>query len=148
MILEAKEPADLIGIECLAPAKQSAAVRVISATEQIGRLRHDVLSLVPSLIGESAAGHHWWIHDWTPSYVEVDIQGLASVAELTELAQDAGLQLGAACLPLHGAAARERRQRESRAIAALDARIRQATVRLTDDLLKGWEAFRRSTPKP
>jgi hypothetical protein len=120
---------------------------VIAGTEQIGRLKHDVLSLVPSLIETDGGGHHWWIHDWTPSYVEVDVQGLRSVSELSELAEDAGRQLGSASLPTKGPEALERRARESRTIAALDARLRQVTVRLTDDLLKGWEAFRRSTLK-
>jgi hypothetical protein len=143
VILEAKEPANLSGIECLAPAQQSAAVRVITGTQQIGRLHHEVLSLVPSLIGDSSSGHHWWIHDWTPSYAEVDIHGLASVAELSELAEDAGQQLGSASLPVNSAAALERRQRESRTIAALDSRLRQVTIRLTNDLLRAWEAFRR-----
>jgi Uncharacterized protein conserved in bacteria (DUF2252) len=146
VILETKEPANLVGIDCLAPARQSDAVRVITGTQQIGRLRHDLLSLVPSLIGENADGH-WWIHDWTPSYVEVDVQGLRSIAELSELAEDAGRQLGSTSLPTKGPEALERRARESRTIAALDARLRQVTVRLTDDLLKGWEAFRRSTLK-
>jgi hypothetical protein len=142
VILEAKAPANLIGIECLAPAEESAAVRIVTGTEQIGRLRHKVLSLVPNLIPDSSAGRHWWIHDWTPSYVEVDIHAFRSVAELSELAEDAGMQLGSASLPAHGAAAIDRRRRESRAIAALDARLRQQSIRLTNDLLRAWAAFR------
>jgi hypothetical protein len=142
VILEAKAPANLIGVECLAPAEQSAAVRVVTGTEQIGRLRHEVLSLVPSLIPDNSA-NHWWIHDWTPSYIEVDIQAFRSAAELSELADDAGMQLGSASLPVGGAAALDRRRRESRAIVALDARLRQQSIRLTNDLLRAWEAFRR-----
>jgi hypothetical protein len=143
VILEAKAPANLIGVECLAPAEQSAAVRVVTGTEQIGRLRHEVLSLVPSLIPDNSVGHHWWIQDWTPSYIEVDIQAFRSAAELSELAEDAGMQLGSASLPADGAAAADRRRRESRAIAALDARLRQHSTRLTNALLRAWEAFRR-----
>jgi Uncharacterized protein conserved in bacteria (DUF2252) len=143
VILEAKAPANLIGIECLAPAEESAAVRIIAGTAQIGRLRHNVLSLVPNLIPDNSLGHHWWIHDWTPSYVEVDIHAIRSVAELSELAEDAGMQLGSTSLPVEGAGAIDRRRQESRAIAALDTRLRQQSIRLTNDLLKAWEAFRR-----
>jgi hypothetical protein len=66
--------------------------------------------------------------------------------ELAELAEDAGWQLGRAGLPLEGAAALERRQRESKAIAALDARLRHVTIRLTDDMLKAWDGYRRGLP--
>jgi hypothetical protein len=145
VILEAKAPANLIGVECLAPAEQSAAVRVVTGTEQIGRLRHEVLSLVPNLIPDSFAGNHWWIHDWTPSYIEIDIQAFRSAAELSELAEDAGMQLGSASLPVDGAATLDRRRRESRAIAALDARLRQQSIRLTNDLLRAWQTFRRQS---
>jgi hypothetical protein len=143
VILEAKAPASLIGVECLAPAEQSAAVRVVTGTEQIGRLRHEVLSLVPNLIPNDSTRNHWWIHDWTPSYIEVDIQAFRSAAELSELAEDAGMQLGSATLPVDGAAALDRRRRESRAVAALDARLREHSIRLTNALLKAWEVFRR-----
>lgn len=148
LILEAKEPANLTGVECLAPSRQSAAVRVIKAAEQIGRLRHEVLSLVPSLIADSTEDHHWWIHDWTPSYAEVNIHDLRSVTELSELAADAGFQLGRASLPLEGNAALERRRQERRAISAVENRVKRVAVSLTDDLLRAWGAFRRATPEP
>ena len=143
VILEAKEPANLAGIECLQPARQSDAVRIVTGTEQIGRLKHDVLSLVPSLMERDDAGHHWWIHDWTPSYVEVSIDDLKSVSELSELAEDAGRQLGSASLSQSGTVGRERRERASTTIGRLEARLRKVTIRLTDELLEGWEAFRR-----
>jgi hypothetical protein len=142
VILEAKEPANLAGIECLQPAQQSDAVRIVAGAEQIGRLKHDVLSLVPSLMERDGGGHHWWIHDWTPSYVEVSIDDLKSVTELSELAEDAGRQLGSASLSQSGTVGRQRRERESSAIGRLDARLRKVTIRLTDELLEGWQAFR------
>jgi hypothetical protein len=148
LILEAKEPANLTGVECLAPSRQSAAVRVIKAAEQIGRLRHEVLSLVPSLVADDAADHHWWIHDWTPSYAEVNIHDLRSVAELSELAADAGFQLGRASLPLEGEAARERRRQERRAISAVEDRAKRVAAALADDLLRAWAAFRRTRREP
>jgi hypothetical protein len=148
VILEAKEPANLSGVECLAPPKQSAAVRIIAGTQQIGRLRHDLLSLVPSLIGDRGSLHHWWIHDWTPSYVEVNIHDLRSVTELSELARDAGFQLGSASLPVGNDAAVERRRREAHVIAALEPRVKRVSVLLTDDLLRAWDAFRRKSSAP
>jgi hypothetical protein len=145
VILEAKEPANLIGIECLAPAEQSDAVRVIAGAEQIGRLRHDLLSLVPSLIDQRAT-HHWWIHDWEPSYIEVTLHDLRSAAELSELSDDAGFQLGSTSLPVKGEVALQRRRREARTIARLDARLRRISLRLTDDLLAAWSTFTRDRP--
>ena len=106
-------------------------------------MKHDVLSLVPSLMERDDAGHHWWIHDWTPSYVEVSIDDLKSVSELSELAEDAGRQLGSASLSQSGTVGRERRERASTTIGRLEARLRKVTIRLTDELLEGWEAFRR-----
>ena len=68
---------------------------------------------------------------------------LKSVAELSELAEDAGRQLGSASLSQSGTVGRQRRERESTAIGHLDARLRKVTIRLTDELLEGWQAFRR-----
>ena len=143
VILEAKAPANLTGVECLAPAEQSAAVRVVTGTEQIGRLRHEVLSLVPKPDARQIP------LDTTGGFTT----GRPRTSKLTSRrsarprvvgagrgCRDAAWERKPSCRWRRDA---DRRRRESRAIAALDARLRQHSIRLTNDLLRAWEAFRR-----
>ncbi len=143
LILEAKQPADLAGVSCLSPTAESPAVRIIAGTRQIGRLHHEVLSLVPKITRGDDSMRHWWIHDWMPSYQEVSIQALGSASDLAELAKDAGAQLGSASFPVGDPAARDARKRLSRTIKRLDRRIRDEARQLTNDMLAAWEVFRR-----
>ena len=143
VILEEKEPAaNLDGLECLGLPAQSPAARVVTGAQRVGRLDHEVLTLVPAPIQGPTELRHWWIHDWSPSYSEVEISLLESPAELIELARDAGVQLGSSCLPSLGAAAFERRRRVSRSIVVLDSRIRDVARRLTDEMYEAWKQFR------
>jgi hypothetical protein len=142
VILEEKEPAaNLDGLECLGLPAQSPAARVVTGAQRVGRLDHEVLTLVPAPIQGPTELRHWWIHDWSPSYSEVEIALLESPAELIELAQDAGVQLGSSCLPSLGAAAFERRRRISHSIVVLDTRIRDVARRLTDEMYEAWKKF-------
>ena len=142
VILEEKEPAaNLTGLTCIALPAQSPAVRVVIGAQHVGRLDHEVLTLVPAPIQGPTELRHWWIHDWSPSYGEVEIPLLESPAELIELAQDAGVQLGSSCLPSLGAAAFERRRRVSHSIVVLDSRIRDVARRLTDEMYDAWKTF-------
>jgi uncharacterized protein (DUF2252 family) len=143
LILEAKQPADLTGVSCLEPEAESPAIRIITGARQIGRLHHEVLSLVPKMTRGGDSTRHWWIHDWMPSYQEVGIQTLWSASDLAELARDAGAQLGSASLPVSGPAAQETRKRQSKTIKRLDRRIREEARQLTNDMLAAWEVFRR-----
>ena len=81
------------------------------------------------------------VSDWSPSYSEVEIALLESPAELIELAQDAGVQLGSSCLPSLGASAFERRRRVSQSIVLLDSRIKDVARRLTDEMYDAWKKF-------
>jgi hypothetical protein len=142
VILEEKEPAaNLTGLTCIALPAQSPAVRVVMGVQRVGRLDHEVLTLVPAPIQGPTELRHWWIHDWSPSYSEVEIPQLESPAELSELAQDAGVQLGSSCLPTLGANAFDRRRRVSRSIVVLDSRIRDVARRLTDEMYDAWKQF-------
>ena len=142
VILEEKEPAaNLDGLECLGLPAQSPAARVVTGAQRAGRLDHEVLTLVPAPIEGPTELRHWWIHDWSPSYSEVEIAQLESPAELIELAQDAGVQLGSSCLPSLGASSFERRRRVSRSIVVLDSRIRDVARRLTDEMYDAWKKF-------
>jgi hypothetical protein len=142
VILEEKEPAaNLDGLECLGLPAQSPAARVVTGAQRVGRLDHEVLTLVPAPIQGPTVLRHWWIHDWSPSYSEVEIALLESPAELIELAQDAGVQLGSSCLPSLGASAFERRRRVSQSIVLLDSRIKDVARRLTDEMYDAWKKF-------
>jgi uncharacterized protein DUF2252 len=142
VILEEKEPAaNLTGLTCMALPAQSPAARVVTGVQRVGRLEHDVLTLVPAPIQGPTELRHWWIHDWSPSYSEVEIALLESPAELIELARDAGVQLGSSCLPSVGASAFERRRRVSRSVVLLDARIRDVARKLTDEMYAAWKKF-------
>jgi hypothetical protein len=45
--------------------------------------------------GITLEGHSYWFHAWTDNYAEIDIRrDLGSLAELQEIARDAGFQLG------------------------------------------------------
>jgi uncharacterized protein (DUF2252 family) len=143
LILEAKQPADLTGVSCLPPTAESPAVRIITGARQLGRLHHEVLSLVPKITRDNDSVRHWWIHDWMPSYQEVAINTLWSSGELAELAGDAGAQLGSASLPDRGSAAHDSRERQKKTIKRLDRRIREVARQVTSDMLAAWEAFRR-----
>ena len=143
VILEEKEPAaNLTGLTCMALPAQSPAVRVVTGVQRVGRLDHEVLTLVPAPIQGPTELRHWWIHDWSPSYSEVEIALLESPAELIELAQDAGVQLGSSCLPSVGEAAFERRHSVSHSIVVLDPRIRDVARRLTDEVYGAWNQFK------
>src|SRR5262249_35707316 len=65
-LLEAKEVTNLEGIPCLAAPTNPLAVRVIDGTRQLGRLKHDILAVGPTMLIPSAADRaehwlEWWV---------------------------------------------------------------------------------------
>jgi hypothetical protein len=112
--------------------------RVVEGLEQLGRLRHGLLVAIPTRPGESD-GAGWWVREWDPSYREVDIASLTSPAELSEVAFDAGVQLGSSNLgDLDPVEARQARLREHEALTRLEARIRVVAHDLTIELVDAW----------
>ena len=142
VILEAKEPAaDLNGLTCMRPPPQSPAVRVLTGAQQVGRLKHTVLSLVPRLMMGTTELRHWWIQDWSPAYTEVNANDYASAEEISEVAFDAGLQLGSSAISVRDRSAEDHRRRVAAAVAKLDPRMRETAQRLTDEMLQAWNEF-------
>ena len=142
VILEAKEPAaDLSGLTCMRPPPQSPAVRVLAGAQQVGRLKHTVLSLVPRLMMGTTELRHWWIQDWSPAYTEVNSGDYASADEISEVAYDAGLQLGSSAISLKDKSAEDHRRRVAEAVVKLEPRMRETARRLTDEMLTAWTAF-------
>src|SRR5262249_49276838 len=52
VVLEGKQLSDLTGVECLDVPKAGEIFRVIGGAEQIGRIHHDVLSVIPRRHGD------------------------------------------------------------------------------------------------
>jgi hypothetical protein len=114
-------------------------VRITIGTQQIGRLRHNILSIFQGLAAERATNREWWLRSWDRSYVEVKIQDLRSVEELTELARDAGAQLGSTGIAGgRSAAADAVRQRILQTVVRLQPRVRQVAADLTTEMLAAW----------
>ncbi|MGH9312419.1 MAG: DUF2252 family protein [Vicinamibacterales bacterium] len=143
VILEAREVSDLRGAACITTPGDIGAVRVIAGSQQIGRLRHEVLSVIPRLSSSAPTASEWWLRSWDRTYAEVDIADLQSARELEELAHDAGAQLGSASVPVgrFSRTATVRRQ-QLRAIARLEPRVRTVAAELTREMLTAWKRFR------
>ena len=97
VLLEVKEVTNLDGVRCLEGPTTPPAVRVIDGTRQLGRLKHDILAVGPTMLIPAAvdrAEHwlEWWVSSWEPSYHEVRLSDLRSVKDLTDIAFDAGVQ--------------------------------------------------------
>ena len=145
VLLEAKELGRLDAVPCLQVPISGEAFRVITATEQIGRIRHKILLVVPRREAEGPDVRDWWVRSWDETYTEVTVADLASADELAELSHDAGAQLGAA--NLRGSVPvleKQLRRAELAVVRRLAPRIRATARRLTDALLAGWEELRAS----
>lgn len=135
-LIEAKEVANLEGIRCLDSPPTPRAVRVIDGTRQLGRLKHDILAVGPTMLVPGAADRaehwlDWWVFNWEPSYREVRLNDLRSVKDLADIAFDAGVQLAAGELVSVRAPARS-------SVVALEERLRKDTSALVEELLAGW----------
>src|SRR5262245_12876465 len=139
-LIEAKEVANLDGISCL-ESTSPPAVRVVDGTRQLGRLKHDILAIGPTMLLPAAAGRPGhrldsWGSSWEPSYREVRLTDLRSPRDLADIAFDSGVQLGAGKLPS------VRKQALSSA-KSLDHRLRKETSTIVEELLEGWREFGR-----
>jgi hypothetical protein len=134
-LIEAKEVANLDGVGCLENPRTPQALRVVDGTRQLGRLKHNILAVAPTMLIPSAdrVEHwlDWWVSNWEPSYREVRISDLRSVDDLADIAFDAGLQLGA------GKVVSVRTQTLS-SLRRLEGRLRRVTDTMIAELLAGW----------
>jgi Uncharacterized protein conserved in bacteria (DUF2252) len=146
VLLEAKEPSHLDGLGCLQLPASTEALRVIAGSKQLGRIRHDILGVVPEYERKWGV-RKWWIKSWEPSYREVQIGDLDSVADLSALVYDSALQLGSGRVrdPSPEKAASVRKA-ELAAVGRLEGRLRQSVKELLGDMVAGWQEFRDSIP--
>jgi hypothetical protein len=141
VVLEAKAVRALSDLGCLEVPQSRPTFRVIAGSQQLGRLKHEILAAGPEVpIPEmTIRGTHvrfWWLRSWESSYREVSLKDLRSVDDLAAIVYDSGVQLGAG--HLHRPAAANRTQSLT-SIAALEARLRKEAENLVQELLRGWE---------
>jgi hypothetical protein len=146
-LLELKKHEDLHGIGCLKTPTVQPTLRIIDGSKQLGRLKYGILAAGPELVVSEvmARGQRlqdWWIRNLDPSYRQVRLTDLRSVADLAAIAYDAGVQLGAGRLQnqtvLLGS---DDRQRILAATGRLEKRYRQEASKLVDELLRRWREF-------
>jgi hypothetical protein len=140
-IIEAKEITNLEGLHCLEDSATPQAVRVIDGTRQLGRLKHEILAVGPTLLIPAAADRaehslEWWVSSWEPSYREVQLSDLRSVKDLADIAFDSGVQLGASEFV-------SVRKQALSSVARLEDRLRRETSTIVEELLAGWRELRR-----
>jgi hypothetical protein len=137
VLLEGKEVSSLDGVPCLEGPTTPPAIRVIDGTRQLGRLKHDILAVGPTMLIPAAADRaehwlDWWISSWEPSYREVRVSDLRSVKDLADIAFDSGVQLGAGKLA-------SIRNQVLASDVRLGRRLRKETAAIVEELLAGWQ---------
>jgi len=136
VLLEGKEVVSLDGVSCLENVTTQPAIRVIAGTRQLGRLKHDILAVGPTVLWPAPGGREywpdWWIASWEPSYREVHLGDLRSADDLADLAFVSGAQLGAGHSPAD-------RRRALASNTSLEARLRKETSVIVQELLAGWK---------
>jgi Uncharacterized protein conserved in bacteria (DUF2252) len=142
MIIEAKRAGDVTGVSCLAVAAPGA-VHVVTGSEQIGRLRHEILMVLRLDRTVASDAERWWLRNWDLSYREVGVADYISGEEIVEVAHDVGAQLGRGHMvaPDAGGGPRDASQ-QVRRLDGLEPRIREAVADQTAELLDAWRRFR------
>lgn len=135
VLIEAKQVANLEGLGCLEESTTRRAARVLDGTRQLGRIKHDILAIRPTLLvpaGERVESWlDWWVISWEPSYREVHLDDLRSVKDLSEIAFDSGVQLGAGKLP-------SIREKALSSVTKRQGRLRKQTSLIVEELIAGW----------
>ena len=141
VLLEGKETVNLDGVGCLETPPTQPAIRVIAGTRQLGRLKHDILAVGPTLLFPAAADRaehwlDWWVASWEPTYREVRLSDLRSVQDLADIAFDSGVQLGAGKVV-------SVRSQELASNKRIEQRLKKVTSTIVEELLAGWRALAR-----
>lgn len=140
-LLEAKALRALKGLGCLEIPKSRPAFRVIIGSQQVGRLRHNILVAgpeedIPEMTIQGEHLRNWWVRSWEPSYREITLDDLRSVEDLSDLVYDSGAQLGSGSV--HGADDASLRSQSVTAVAALQPRLRKEVETLVEEMMLGW----------
>ena len=141
VLIEAKEVPNLDGIQCLEDPAAPQAGRVVAGAHQLGRLKYDILAVEPTPLIPVAAEVpvrwlQWLVSSWEPSYRELRLGDLRSVDELSQVAFDAGQQLGAGKLEATRGPALA-------SVGRLESRLRKEAAALVEEVIAGWHELRR-----
>jgi hypothetical protein len=149
VVLEAKASRRMNDVPCLEAPDARPGFRVVSGTEQVGRLRHSILVAGPevALPEMTVQGEHlrnWWIRSWDRSYREISLDDPQSVEELSTLVFDSGVQLAAGSLhrPSDGLDD-SLRQQLTTTTQRLEPRLRSAANQLIEELVAAWRGLAR-----
>ena len=117
--------------------------RIVQGSEQVGRLKHSILvagpdRAIPEMAVEGKHLSDWWIRSWDPTYHEIRLDDLQSVADLADLAYDAGVQLGAGAVAADNATLR---RQLAASIDQAEPTLRREAEQLVDELLRGWRGL-------
>ena len=143
VLLEAKAVRPRGSDTCLEQPTSTPTSRIVQGSKQVGRLKHAILVPGPDLaIAEMAVEgknlSDWWIRSWDPTYHEIALDDLQSVADLADLAYDAGVQLGAGAVVAENATLR---RQLAASIDQGEPRLRRDAEQLVDELLRGWRGL-------
>ena len=141
LIVEAKRSGDLSAVPCLDVVARGA-VRVVTGSERIGRLRHQFMMVLPLFRATGSDDPRWWLRSWDPSYREVDVADYVSADEIVEVAHDVGAQLGRGHMAAPDAGGAREVSQQVRRLDGLEPRIRSAVADQTAELVKAWRRFR------
>ncbi len=145
-LLEAKALRALKGLDCLEVPKSRPAFRVIVGSQQLGRLRHNILVAgpeedIPEMTIQGERLRNWWVRSWEPSYREITLDDLRSVGDLSDMVYDSAVQLGGGSI--HGAEDPALGTQSLAAIAALEPRLRAEAASLVNEMMRGWQQLGR-----
>jgi hypothetical protein len=148
-LLETRELSDLRQVSCIDSSESERAARILQGYGRLGRIRHEIVVVVPNPPEPPPGAREWWARSWEASYRELQLDQLASPRELAEVVHDAAAQLGNghAWTP-EGDPGDTLRGRKLEWLERTEPRMRATALRLTEDLLEAWEIFRRPPPEP
>jgi len=142
-LLEGRELSDLRRVSCVDSSEAHRAARILQGYGRLGRIRHEIVVVVPAAPDLAPGTREWWARSWEPSYRELQLDQLESPQELAEVVHDAAAQLGGghAWTPEDepGDAVRGRKLDWLR---TSEAGMRTLSLRMTEDLLEAWGIFR------
>jgi hypothetical protein len=143
-LLELKKIEDLHGIGCLKTPTVQPTLRIIDGSKQLGRLKYGIVAagpepVVPEVMARGQRLQDWWMRNLEPSYREVRLTDLRSVADLAAISYDAGVQLGAGRLQDRTVLlSAYDRKRLLGATGRLEKRYRQEASKLVNEIFLGW----------
>lgn len=141
LILEVKELRDLSGIRCMTGERRRDPFRILVGQSRIAYVPYPYLGYI------RIENRIFWVHGWVDNYKELELTDPPEPAELVDLANDIGVQLGRGH-PKQIATPLDLQLRRAMAdmTARLRPRIEELSRRMGDRTVAAWQRFRREAP--